>query len=77
VLYPAALLSALGVVAMLVALNTTLLLIVSRRGNRAATWRDAVLPLVAGLTLTLLEIGLVDAVRFAVFGTWGGLPVPG
>jgi uncharacterized membrane protein len=77
VLYPAALLSALGVVLMLVVLNTTLLLIVSRRGNRATSWRDAVLPVVAGLTLALLEIGLVDAVRYAVFGTWGGLPVPG
>jgi hypothetical protein len=32
--------------------------------------------LLAGLTVALIQIGLVDAVRYAIFGTWGGLPIP-
>jgi uncharacterized membrane protein len=76
-LYPLALLSALGVVAMLVALNTTIFLVVVRRENRAENWRGALMPLVAGFALAMTQIGLVDAARFAVFGTWGGLPLPG
>jgi uncharacterized membrane protein len=77
VLYPLALLSALGVVALVVALNTTLLLIGLRRENRVGGWAGAVLPLLAGFTLALIEIGAVDAVRFAIFHTWGGMPLPG
>jgi uncharacterized membrane protein len=77
VLYALALLSALGVLALVTALNTMLLLMAARRENRVNSWRGAVLPLVAGLTLAVLEIGLVDAARFAIFGTWGGIPLPG
>jgi uncharacterized membrane protein len=77
VLYPLALLSALGVLGLVMALNTTILLIAFRRENRALGWAGAVLPLLAGFTLAIIEIGMVDAVRFAIFGTWGGMPVPG
>jgi len=37
----------------------------------------AALPLLAGFTLAVIEIGIVDAVRFAVFQTWSGLPMLG
>ncbi len=36
---------------------------------------SAALPLLAGFTLAIIEIGAVDAVRFAVFHTWSGLPL--
>jgi uncharacterized membrane protein len=77
VLYPLALLSAGGVLLMLTLVNTTILLMLGRWENRAGRWREALLPLVAGLTLTLIEIGAVDALRFAVFRTWGGFVLPG
>ncbi len=77
VLYPLAILSVVGVLVLVVSLNTTLLLIGLRRENRAQGWVGAALPLLAGLTLAIIEIGMVDAVRFAIFGTWGGLPLPG
>jgi uncharacterized membrane protein len=77
VLYPLALLSAAGVVMMLTLLNTTVLLMLTRRENRAGHWRDALLPLLAGLTVSMIEIGAVDALRFAIFRTWGGFPLPG
>ena len=76
VLYPLALLSAGGVVMMLTLLDTIILLIVIRRENRVASWRGAVLPLLAGATLALAQVAVIDAGRFAVFGTWGGLVLP-
>lgn len=77
ILYPLALLSAAGVVALLTALDTTILLIVARREAQALTWRQAALPLLIGFTLAILQISLVDAARFAIFQTWAGFPFPG
>jgi uncharacterized membrane protein len=77
VLYPLALLSAVGLLALVVVLNTSILLIALRRENHAQRWTGALLPLLAGVTLAIIEIGAIDAVRFAIFGTWGGMPIPG
>ncbi len=72
ILVPLALLSVLGVLALLVALNTTILLLVVRRENRATNWIGALTPLLAGLTLAIIEIGTVDFVRFSIFHSWSG-----
>lgn len=77
ILYPLALLSALGVVVLLTALFTSILLIATRRTNRTANWGGALLPLTIGFTLAMLQIGLVDALRYAIFQSWGGLVFPG
>ncbi len=77
ILYPLALLSAAGVVVLLTALDATFLLILTRRDGRAERWTGALLPLLAGFTLAILQIALVDAVRFAIFGSWGGFVLPG
>lgn len=77
VMYPLALISAGGVVALLTALDTTLLLIAGRRESRALTWREAALPLLIGFTLAILQIGLIDVVRFSVFRSWDGFVFPG
>jgi len=77
ILYPLALLSSAGVVVLLTAIFTTILLVVTRRANRAEGWRGAALPLLAGFTLALLQIGVIDAVRFAFFGSWEGFVFPG
>ena len=77
ILYPLALLSALGVVVLLTALDTTFLLILTRRDGRVERWTGALLPLLAGFTLAILQIGLIDAARFAIFRTWGGFALPG
>jgi uncharacterized membrane protein len=74
-LYPLAIASGLGVLALLTALNTTLLLMLTREAT-ATHWRQAALPLVVGLALGLLEIAAIDIVRFVV--TRGaGFPVGG
>ncbi len=62
-LYPVALFSALGVWLMLTLVNTILVLVVLRRESTALTWRDALLPLILGLALALIEVGIIDFVR--------------
>jgi uncharacterized membrane protein len=75
ILVPMALLSVLGVLVLIVALNTTVLLIGLHRENRVTTWTGAVTPLLAGLTMAIIEIGLIDLVRFSIFHTWSGFGV--
>jgi len=76
-LYPLAILSTLGVVLMLGAVNTVLLLAVIRQERAAGTWRQAAFPLAIGLAAAFLEIGAIDAVRMALTRALGlpfGLP---
>lgn len=62
-LYPVAVLSTLGVLLMLGAANTMLVLVLSRREGAAVHTREAVLPATMGLALAFLEIGGIGWVR--------------
>jgi len=73
-LYPLALLSALGVLTLLTSVNSVLALIIVRRENVVDTWREAVVPLLAGFTLSLIQVGVIDVVRYALTGTLEGIP---
>jgi len=73
-LYPLALLGALGVLTLLTSVNGMLVLIVIRRENVANTWRDSLIPLLAGFTLSLIQIGGIAWVRYALTGTLSGVP---
>ncbi len=77
VLYALALLSAAGVVLLLTMLYTAGLLMLSRRDARAESWRAAALPLLLGFTLAIAHIAAMDAARYAIFGSWAGLPLGG
>lgn len=72
ILYPLAILSALGVVMMLTAVNTMIAVIVMRREGAYTRWRELVLPILMGLTLSFVELGAIDALRYALTGTWAG-----
>ncbi len=72
-LYPLALFSVIGVLATLCGIYLVLWLLVLRRENRYARLREAWPHLLAALTLALLHISLIDMLRFALTGTWGGL----
>jgi uncharacterized membrane protein len=72
-LYPLAILSTLGVMLMLAALNTVIVLAVTGREHYAATWQQAVLPMIVGLAVAFLEIGAIDVVR-TVATRAAGLP---
>jgi len=71
-LYPLALLSSLGVLLLLTMAYSLITIPLLRRTQKASRWRDLIVPLAAGLMLGLLQIGLIDLLRYTLTGTWGG-----
>lgn len=63
-LYPVTIVSACGVLLMLTMVNSVLVLAIVHPTAIAITWRDAALPLTLGLALALVEIGVLNFVRF-------------
>ena len=76
-LYPLAFLSAVGVVVILSALMTVIVVTVLGRENTAHTLADALPMLLLGVAATFVLVGGIDALRFAMFGSWDGFAVPG
>ena len=76
-LYPLALLGAAGVLALLTCVNGMLVLMIIRRENVVDTWRAGIVPLLAGLTLSLIQVGIIDLIRYALTGTLEGIPLLG
>ncbi|HSB88658.1 MAG TPA: DUF2085 domain-containing protein [Anaerolineales bacterium] len=72
ILYPLALISAGGVLVVLASVYTVMALLVFGQENRATSWMNLALPAVVGLTFSILQIGGIDLVRFALTGTWSG-----
>ncbi len=72
-LYPLAIFSVIGVLATLCGIYLVLWLLLLRSDNRYTRLREAWPHLLAALTLALLHISLIDMLRFAITGTWGGL----
>lgn len=68
--------SAAGVLLMFGIVGCTLILGIARRENRAVRWRDLAVPALAGLAFALLLTGAIDALRYALTGTWGGFVLP-
>jgi uncharacterized membrane protein len=63
-LYPLALLGALGVLTLLTSVNTMLVLIAVQRENTVDNWRAALIPLLAGFVVSLIQIAAISAVRY-------------
>jgi uncharacterized membrane protein len=74
-LYPLALLSALGVLTLLTSVNSMLVVMLVRRENAVDTWREAAIPLLVGFTLSLMMVATIDFVRYALTGTLSGIPL--
>ena len=74
ILYPLALVSSAGILAMLTLVNSVMLLVLIRRENTAESWRDLAVPLLGGLALSLLLVGVIGIVRYAFTGTMTSLP---
>jgi hypothetical protein len=74
-LVPLALLSAAGVLILLTSVNSMLVLMIVRRENVADTWRAALIPLLAGLTVSLIQVGAIDVLRYTLTGTLSGIPL--
>jgi uncharacterized membrane protein len=75
ILYPLALLSSASVLILLTMIYTMIILILFRRENLARNWKDLALPTLGGLILAVLQIGVIDVIRYSITGTWGGLPL--
>lgn len=72
ILFPLGLLSAGLVLLVLTMIYTLIVLIMLHKENGAADPRQLILPLAAGFGIGLLQIVLLDALRFALTGTWQG-----
>jgi hypothetical protein len=75
VLYPLAFISAGGVLMLLTMVYALLWTIVMRQENLYLHLREAWLPILAGLTIALLQITLIDIFRLWLTHTWGGFPL--
>lgn len=74
VLYPVAILSSLGVVALLTIVFSIVWIMVMREDNVFERVPQLWLPAVAGLTLAFLLILGIDLFRFSLTHTWQGFP---
>lgn len=74
VIYVMALMSAAGVLLILTAINSMVLLILLQRDARMTSWREAAVPLLAGLLLAMVQIGVVALFRYQLTGTMAGFP---
>ncbi len=74
VLYPAAYVSAIGALSLLVTVFAMLWLMIMRQDNSFENPRQLWMPFLAGLTIALLMILSIDLFRLQLTGTWGGLP---
>jgi hypothetical protein len=70
---PLALGGGLGAVLVLVLVNATGVMLATGRGRRAHRWRDAIVPLLAGLALAAVELAALSGIRAAL----GPLSLPG
>ncbi|HEY76032.1 MAG TPA: DUF2085 domain-containing protein [Thermoflexia bacterium] len=73
-LYPLVLLSAAGVLTMLTGVNTVLVAMALGWENRYRRCREAVVPILLGLILSILIIGGIDLLRYSLTGTLEGFP---
>jgi len=73
-LYPIALTSVAGILVLLTAINTMIFTMIIQRENVIENWRQAIVPVLAGLTISLFQIGVIDLLRFALTGTLNGIP---
>ena len=73
-LYVLGLVSAAGVLLILTAVNSSMLMIISKRDARATSWRQAIMPLAVGLIAATVQIAVISYLRFSLTGTMTGLP---
>jgi uncharacterized membrane protein len=75
VLYPIAIVSPLGVLALLTMIYGIVWIMIMRLDNTFVNIKELWLPLLAGFTLTMLMILGIDLFRLQLTGTWGAFPL--
>lgn len=74
-LVPLAIVSVAGVLVLLTMIYSILWLMLFRQENKFERISQVWMALLAGLTLGMLQVALIDALRFWMTGTWGAFPM--
>lgn len=72
IMYPLALASVAGVVILLTLVYTMVLVMFFKSENQFQQLRQTVLFVLGGLTIALIQIGILDFIRYYLTGTWEG-----
>lgn len=75
ILYPIAIVSVLGVLSLLIIVFSMVWVLMMRLENAFDSLPQMWMPFLAGTTLALLMITVIDLLRFSLTGTWGGFPL--
>jgi uncharacterized membrane protein len=75
ILYPIAVLSSATVMTLLTMIYTVVWTMLLRRENQFNSIQEAWWLVLAGLTTAILQIALLDLLRYRMTGTWGGFPI--
>jgi uncharacterized membrane protein len=75
VLYPLAIITPLGVWLLLTMVYSMVWIMLMGKDNKFKNIRQMWLPLLAGLTIALIQTAGIDAVRFWLTHTWGAFPL--
>lgn len=75
VLYPIAIISVLGVLALLIMVFSIVWIMLMRQENVFTSLRELWMPFLAGTTLAFLMLTAIDLLRLRLTGTWGGFPL--
>jgi len=75
ILYPLSLISAGGVFILLTLIYTIVWIMLFGLENRFDHLHQLIFPLLAGFTVALLQILVIDGLRYWLTGTWGGFPL--
>jgi uncharacterized membrane protein len=71
-LYPFAIISAVGVVVLLTMVYTIILLMAFKKESQFDSIKDLIIPIIAGFGVALIQLILLDMVRYWLTGTWEG-----
>jgi uncharacterized membrane protein len=74
ILYVLSVVSAVGVLFILSVINTIGLLALTRREGRVRRNREALWPLLGGMSLALTQIAVISVLRYSLTGTMAGFP---
>jgi uncharacterized membrane protein len=75
ILYPAAFISVVGVLLLLMMVYTIVWIMLTGQENKYTKLQQMWLPLLAGFTIALLQILAIDLLRYWLTGTWGAIPL--
>ena len=75
ILYPLSLISAGGVLLLLSLVYSMVWIMIFRAENRVERASQLLYPLLAGFSVALIQILVLDALRYGLTGTWGGFPL--